>query len=102
MTQRPFHQQQLLTLVVMFILAVGAIGIPEARAQYTDIHDFDTPSLASPKYAGLLAQGLDGNLYGTARSAEYPAAVEYFSSRGWRLHGVLQLDGALGSNPTAD
>jgi uncharacterized repeat protein (TIGR03803 family) len=33
---------------------------------YTDIHDFNTMTLASPQYSGVLAQGRDGNLYGTA------------------------------------
>jgi uncharacterized repeat protein (TIGR03803 family) len=57
-----------LTLVAMAAtLAVATLGTSGARAQtYTDIHDFDTPLLASPQYPGLLAQGRDGNLYGTA------------------------------------
>lgn len=55
----------LMALVV--ILTIAALGVSGAHAQtYTDIHDFDTPLLASPQYAGMLAQGRDGNLYGTA------------------------------------
>ena len=48
------------------VLTLATLGIPGAHAQYTDIHDFDTPTLASPQYSGILAQGRDGNLYGTA------------------------------------
>lgn len=33
---------------------------------YSDLHDFSTATLASPQYSGMLAQGRDGNLYGTA------------------------------------
>jgi len=48
-------------------LAVAALGVSGAHAQfYSDLHDFDTPTLASPQYPGILAQGRDGNLYGTA------------------------------------
>lgn len=53
-------------LVLAVTLAVAAFGIPAKAQTYTDIHDFDTPSLASPQYSGILAQGRDGNLYGTA------------------------------------
>jgi len=64
MKKRPsnFHLLALATT-----MAVATLGIPGAQAQtYTDLHDFDTPTLASPQYEGILAQGRDGNLYGTA------------------------------------
>jgi len=65
MTLQRFKNLPLLALAIT--LAVAALGISGAHAQtYTDIHDFDTPLLASPQYPGLLAQGRDGNLYGTA------------------------------------
>jgi uncharacterized repeat protein (TIGR03803 family) len=52
------------------ILAIAAPGISSARAQntYADLHDFNTSTLASPEYSGILAQGRDGNLYGTTPS----------------------------------
>ncbi len=54
-------------LILATILAIAALGISSAQAQtYTDLHDFDTPGLASPQYPGILAQGQDGNIYGTA------------------------------------
>jgi uncharacterized repeat protein (TIGR03803 family) len=48
-------------------MAVAALGVSGAHAQtYTDIHDFNATGLASPQYSGILAQGRDGSLYGTA------------------------------------
>jgi len=35
-------------------------------ATYTDVHDFNTTTLTAPENPGILAQGRDGNLYGTA------------------------------------
>jgi uncharacterized repeat protein (TIGR03803 family) len=59
--------QRLNSLALAMTLVVTALGISGAHAQtYTDIHDFDTPLLASPQYSGMLAQGRDGNIYGTA------------------------------------
>jgi uncharacterized repeat protein (TIGR03803 family) len=53
-----------LTLVLSFTFALAA---RTACAQtYADLHNFSTTTLASPEDAGLLAQGRDGNLYGTA------------------------------------
>jgi uncharacterized repeat protein (TIGR03803 family) len=63
--------QSLAVLMLTMILAV--LGVSSVRAQvnsdiqiYSDLHDFNTPTLASPQYSGMLAQGRDGNLYGTA------------------------------------
>jgi len=65
MTMQRFNNLPLLALAMT--LALATLGISGAHAQtYTDIHDFDTPTLASPQYSGILAQGRDGNLYGTA------------------------------------
>jgi uncharacterized repeat protein (TIGR03803 family) len=64
MIMQRFHN---LALALAMTLVVAALGISGAHAQtYNDIHDFDTSSLASPQYPGILAQGRDGNLYGTA------------------------------------
>src|ERR1035437_3452226 len=65
MTMQRLKNLHLLALVLT--LALATLGISGAHAQtYTDLHDFDTPTLASPQYPGILAQGRDGNLYGTA------------------------------------
>ncbi len=64
MTKQRLNQRHVLALAA--ILAVAAFGIPGAHAQYVDLHDLNTPSVVSPEYSGILAQGRDGNLYGTA------------------------------------
>ncbi len=65
MTMQRLNNLPLLALALT--LALATLGISGAHAQtYTDLHDFDTPLLASPQYSGILAQGRDGNLYGTA------------------------------------
>jgi uncharacterized repeat protein (TIGR03803 family) len=77
---------------LLLTLTLAALAIPQASAQsadvqsdfqpdvqndvqndvqpdvqtYTDIHDFNTSTLTAPQYPGILAQGRDGNLYGTA------------------------------------
>jgi uncharacterized repeat protein (TIGR03803 family) len=64
MTTKRFSSPYLAALAMTLIVA--ALGISSAHAQtYTDIHDFDTPTLSSPQYDGILAQGRDGDLYGT-------------------------------------
>jgi len=90
MTHRAPVSGLLLTLTLILTLTLTALAIPQAGAQsgtvqdsveedvqgdvqpavqtYTDIHDFNTTTLTSPVYPGLLAQGRDGNLYGTASS----------------------------------
>jgi uncharacterized repeat protein (TIGR03803 family) len=40
-------------------------GTPAAAQTYTDLYDFDGTHGASPAYPQVLAQGQDGNLYGT-------------------------------------
>ena len=65
MTTQRINTLHLLTLAT--VLALAALGVSSAQAQtYTDLHDFDTPSLASPQFPGILSQGRDGNIYGTA------------------------------------
>src|ERR1051326_7969026 len=76
-----------LLLTLTLILSFTALAIPQASAQsaevqqevqddvqsdlqaavsiYTDLHDFNTTTLTSPGNPGMLAQGRDGNLYGT-------------------------------------
>src|SRR5258708_36316512 len=64
------QRRSLHLLLMATISTMAALGISNAHAQntYVDIHDFNTTTLVSPEYAGLLAQGRDGNLYGTAPS----------------------------------
>ncbi|MGH9434088.1 MAG: choice-of-anchor tandem repeat GloVer-containing protein, partial [Terriglobia bacterium] len=52
--------------VLTIVLLIVATGVPVARAQtYTDLYNFDGTHGANPLYPQVLAQGRDGNLYGT-------------------------------------
>ena len=67
MIVRPLNN--LSSLALAMTLAFAALGVSGASAQtYSDIHDFATSTLSSPLYTGILAQGRDGNVYGTAPS----------------------------------
>src|SRR5258706_12595768 len=77
------HRVPVLGLLLTLTLTLTALAIPRASAQsadvqdnvqgdvqpplatYADIHDFNTSTLTSPGNPGMLAQGRDGNLYGT-------------------------------------
>src|SRR5690349_10009808 len=54
--------------VPLFLLACATAASARLSAQvYTDLHDFDcTVEGCGPEYPAILAQGRDGNLYGTA------------------------------------
>ncbi|MGH9431956.1 MAG: choice-of-anchor tandem repeat GloVer-containing protein, partial [Terriglobia bacterium] len=55
--------------VLTMVLLIVATGVPAARAQtYTDLFNFDGTHGAGPSNPGILAQGRDGSLYGTAPS----------------------------------
>jgi uncharacterized repeat protein (TIGR03803 family) len=61
--------KNLTLLALSMTMAFVALGVSGAHAQtYTDIHDFAAVTLDSPLYSGILAQGRDGNLYGTTPS----------------------------------
>ena len=83
MTVRPLNN--LSSLALAMTLAFSALGVSGASAQtYSDIHDFAASTLSSPLYTGILAQGRDGNVYGTAPSG-----------------GTLGFGGVLKSRPPA-
>src|SRR5258708_7588790 len=78
------YRVPVLGLLLTLALPLTALAIPQTSAQsadvqdnvqgdvqpplatYADIHDFNTSTLTSPGNPGILAQGRDGNLYGTA------------------------------------
>ena len=60
------HSRVTLGLVFSLVFAVAAASAGQAQT-YTDIHDFDGRNNGCcPDRPALLAQGRDGNLYGTA------------------------------------
>jgi len=80
------HRAPVLGLLLTLIVTLIALANPQTYAQsadvpdnvqgdaqppvqtYADLHDFNTSTLTSPGNPGVLAQGRDGNLYGTAPS----------------------------------
>ena len=55
-----------IVLSCMFLLVMGIAPTPLHSQTYTDLHDFNcVPDGCRPSYPAILAQGRDGNLYGT-------------------------------------
>src|SRR5580700_1493862 len=82
-------------------LATFALAVAAARAQtYTDLYNFDSTHGADPQDPGLLAQGRDGNLYGTAPlGGANNAGVVFKITPGGLAEVLYNLDGAHGSYP---
>jgi len=99
MTIQRINSLHLRALVVT--LALAALCISGVQAQtYTDIHDFDTPLLASPQYPGMLAQGRDGNIYGTAPLGGSLGRGGVFRiTPGGGYSVIFEFDVTHGSNP---
>ena len=87
-------------LALVTTLTIAALGILGAQAQiYTDLHDFDTPMLASPQYSGILAQGRDGNLYGTAPVGGTSGRGGVFSITPGGAYSAIYNFDSTGANP---
>ena len=100
MLQQRFSQLGFLSLASILILAV--LGMPAAYAQYADLHDFDTLTLASPQYPGLLAQGRDGILYGTAPlGGDFGRGGIFQITPDGAYSVVTSFDGTYGVNPSS-
>ena len=59
-------------MALVAAMAIAVFGIPVVQAQYTDLHDFNTPGLTAPQYPGILAEGR-GSAY-TPRGPVSPPA----------------------------
>jgi uncharacterized repeat protein (TIGR03803 family) len=66
-----------LTVKALFALGLLIAAAVAAAQTYTDLYDFDGTHGASPAYPQLLAQGQDGNLYGTAPSGGSNSGVVF-------------------------
>lgn len=53
-------------LAAGLVFCVLAFGTPAMTAQYADLFEFSTGNGCCPQYPAIMAQGGDGNLYGTA------------------------------------
>lgn len=85
-------------LGICFSLIFG----PQSLAQvYTDLHDFDCNAEGcSPQYPAVLAQGRDGNLYGTAESGGTSNLGTIFKMTPSGATSTLyNFSGADGGNP---
>jgi len=52
--------------VALFAIGFLLVSVKATAQTYTDLHDFDcSTDGCSPEFSGILAQGRDGNLYGT-------------------------------------
>ena len=66
-----------LRLLLATAFAIFAITLPSANAQYSVLYNFDPSSAGN--FVGVLAQGVDGDLYGTTNS---PYSVLKFTPTG--------------------
>ena len=88
------------TLGCAFILTLG-IQPALLRAQtFTDLHDFNCSSDGcNPDMAGIVAQGTDGNLYGTLTDGGAGCGSVYRITPGGALNDIYNFSGADGCNP---
>jgi uncharacterized repeat protein (TIGR03803 family) len=86
--------------MVLAMLALGLLlGAVDAGAQtYNDIHDFDGTNGSSPAAPQLLAQGRDGNLYGTTPYGGASGVAFKITPTG-TLSIIHNFEGSNGSRP---
>jgi uncharacterized repeat protein (TIGR03803 family) len=90
-------------LSCMFLLVMGIAATPLHSQTYTDLHDFNCSTDGClPVEAGILAQGRDGNLYGTvyAGGAFNNGTVFKFTPAG-AITTLYNFSGPDGSFPTS-
>ena len=84
-------------MAAAFLAAACAIPV---QAQYTDLHDFDTPGLIGPQFPGMLARARDGNLYGTAPIGGNSNRGGIFQVTSAGVYSmVYTFDNTIGINP---
>jgi uncharacterized repeat protein (TIGR03803 family) len=84
-----------------FLLAVCMMPGPLSAQVYTDLHDFDcTVEGCQPTYPELLAQGRDGNLYGTTNAGgTFGMGTVFKVTPSGTLTTLYNFAGADGQNP---
>ncbi|MGH9434305.1 MAG: choice-of-anchor tandem repeat GloVer-containing protein, partial [Terriglobia bacterium] len=88
--------------VLTMVLLIVATGVPVARAQtYTDLFSFGGAHGDSPFYPQLLAQGRDGNLYGTAAFGNHGRGVAFRVTPDGTAKVLYDFDGVHGVNPNS-
>src|SRR5882757_5335475 len=88
-----------------FVSALVALGMlfcagPASAQTYTDIHDFDGTHGSAPASPELLAQGRDGNLYGTTPYGGNNSGVVFKINPSGSLSVIYNFNGTNdGSHP---
>lgn len=91
-----------LFVVCLGICLVWAISPPRLHSQtYTDLHDFNCAvEGCDPEYPAILAQGRDGNLYGTTNSGGTSGMGTVFKmTPSGTYTTIYNFSGADGQNP---
>ena len=92
----------------MLVIGMFAIGfflslasIPLVAQTYTDLHDFNcTVEGCSPQYSSFLAQGRDGNLYGTTfAGGTYTYGTVFKATPSGTVNTLYNFDGTTGAYP---
>lgn len=91
-------KKALLTLTLMLVIAL-AMTLANAQV-YTDLHNFDNTDGRAPGIPGILAQGRDGNFYGTtALGGISDNGVVFRITPSGELTVLHRFNGADGSQP---
>ncbi len=94
--------RNLKTFALAPLLLVACIAPGALQAQtYTDLHDFDcTIEGCQPTYPALLAQGRDGNLYGTTNAGgAFGMGTVFKITPSGTITTLYSFSGADGQNP---
>jgi uncharacterized repeat protein (TIGR03803 family) len=88
-------------MVIVFLLALGSSKV--ASQTYTDLHDFNcTVEGCSPQFSSFLAQGRDGNLYGTTfDGGTYKYGTVFKATPSGTVTTLYNFDGTTGAYPQA-
>lgn len=98
-TRRPGRKLLIGLFAFGFVFSLGSSKL--SGQTYTDLHDFNCSSDGcDPLYPGLLAQGRDGNLYGTTvGGGTYNDGTVFKVTPSGTLVTLYNFDGTDGSNP---
>jgi uncharacterized repeat protein (TIGR03803 family) len=91
-----------LLIVTACIFAFNGAPLPLHAQIYTDLHDFDcSVEGCAPTFPEVLAQGRDGNLYGTARNGGTSDMGTVFKvTPSGTVTTLYNFSGSDGANPT--
>jgi uncharacterized repeat protein (TIGR03803 family) len=86
-----------------FLLVMGIAATPLHSQTYTDLHDFNCATDGcNSSYNGIMAQGRDGNLYGTLRAGgTFSRGTVFKITPAGAITTLYNFSGPDGSNPTS-